>query len=114
MSKKVIFIVEDDHDFLFIYNVILKDQYTVYQFEEADAYFFEKLHEVQPDLVLLDWLIPTANSDKVVEVITNLNNKTKVLVISALDDIHKIIAGEADAVLQKPVHMHLCKIPLGI
>lgn len=42
-AKKVVFIVEDDKDFLFIYNVILKDQYGLYLFEQADTHFFNML-----------------------------------------------------------------------
>ncbi|MGK7392427.1 MAG: response regulator transcription factor [Candidatus Cyclobacteriaceae bacterium M2_1C_046] len=107
MSEKNIFIVEDDHDFLFIYKTILKQEYTVHLFEEADDYFFERLQEIEPDLLLLDWQIPTANADKVLKVINSYDTKTKVLVVSALDDIHDLIADDADAVLQKPVHMHI-------
>lgn len=108
MTQKTIFIVEDDKDLLFIYNLILKEQYIIYTFEEANEYFFNMLDEKKPDLVLLDWMIPSINSDLVIEVIKNQHPTIKVLVISALNDIKKLVSeADADAILQKPVHMHV-------
>lgn len=108
MAKKCIFIVEDDQDLLFIYNLILKEQYIVYQFEQADEEFFTLLEKKKPALILLDWLIPSLNADLVIEAVKNIDSNVKVLIISALNDIQELVSDkEADAVLQKPVHMHV-------
>lgn len=103
-----ILIVEDDMVLADMYEMVLRRAgYAVHKVVNGVDALYEA-SAVQPDLIVLDLMMPWASGDAVLGFIRSTDNlkKTQVLVVSAHPDGAKI-AGQldADGFLQKPVDM---------
>ena len=62
-----------------------------------------KVNRIKPDLIVTDFKMPILSGEKVMNALKNQNNKTPVILISALN-IDLSIQQEFDSYLRKPVH----------
>lgn len=105
---KNILVCDDDEMITEVTKIILaKKGYKVFTLENCNR-LLKKVAEIQPDLILMDLMIPPAGGRAAIELLRN-NTATKdipVLVFSANQEI-EAIAGQigADGYIQKPFEM---------
>ena len=82
-----VFIVEDDlwYGSMLEYYLSLNPDYVIQKFETAKS-FLAKLHE-KPDVVTLDYSLPDMNGDELLKQVKEMSPETKVIIISAQEDI---------------------------
>jgi CheY-like chemotaxis protein len=102
---KTILICDDD---LFIMQVakevLEKRGYSVVTFESCD-FLMEKVEKLQPDLILMDLLIPPMGGDNSIKLLKNdpLTKHIPILVFSGDPEIEKIFSEtDADGYIRKP------------
>ena len=105
-GRKRVLIVEDDEKFLKLIVKAFKSLKAVESLTATDGFQAGQLVESrQPDLVILDIMLPDINGFKVCEMIKARNKNTRVIAITGYDseDIKtKILSAGADAYLIKP------------
>jgi DNA-binding response OmpR family regulator len=108
MHKGEILVVDDDRDIINVLTIILEEeQYRVkkaYTGLEAVTLF----QEFQPDLVLLDYMLPDINGDEVAQKIRAFHPEKQVpiILISAAHNAEKIAQTAAlDGYIPKPFEM---------
>lgn len=102
---KTILICDDDQFIMQVAKEILvKKGYNVSTLETCDL-LMEKVEKMQPELILMDLLIPPMGGDNSIKLLKN-NPKTKhipILVFSVDQEIEKITSEiEADGYIKKP------------
>ena len=104
----LIYAVEDDKNILEIEMFALKNSgYQVEGFECARD-FYKKLEEKQPDLALLDIMLPDGNGLQLLERLRIADKRENVIIISARDSLEDKVLGlkeGADDYLPKPFHL---------
>ena len=104
----LIYAVEDDKNILEIEMFALKNSgYQVEGFECARD-FYKKLEEKQPDLALLDIMLPDGNGLQLLERLRRADKRENVIIISARDSLEDKVLGlkeGADDYLPKPFHL---------
>lgn len=82
-----IFIVEDDlwYSSMLSYTLSLNPDYQIKKFESSKT-FIAALHE-KPDVVSLDYSLPDATGEDVLDKINELSPETRVIVISGQEDV---------------------------
>lgn len=97
-------------DALFIRNIlrgIMKDKgYMVVAEAASGIEAMKNLHDFQPDIIILDIILPDANGLDLLESILETHPRTKVVICSAIGQepiIQKALEHGAKAFLKKPV-----------
>ena len=107
-TMALIYAVEDDKNILEIEMFALKNSgYQVEGFECARD-FYKKLEEKQPDLALLDIMLPDGNGLQLLERLRRADKRENVIIISARDSLEDKVLGlkeGADDYLPKPFHL---------
>lgn len=106
MENAKILVVEDEEDILALLQVNLaREGYQVFCSESGEQ-GLEKFTQVQPDLVLLDLMLPSMSGLEVCRQIKKIQrSKTPVLMVTARGDEHDIVLGlemGADDYVVKP------------
>ena len=109
MKKVLIF--DDEEDILEITQIALKDHFDMYtQSSLTDP--IKTVEEIDPDIILMDYSIPTIGGKKAVEILKN-NNSTKdikVIFFSANHEIPEITKESgADGYFSKPFRVNQLK-----
>jgi DNA-binding response OmpR family regulator len=106
MNNRIV-ICEDEADSLeSLKNILVHHNLEVYSSSNGEE-AIEKTKQFEPDIVLLDLLLPSINGLKVAEEIRNLNLKTKIIMISALrsPEVYKeAVKYEIFKFITKPVY----------
>lgn len=107
-GKKIIFIIEKDKELLSMLDLVLNKEYTIYSFLKADDSFISLLEKLKPDLMILEWLSYSCNSDDIIErVRTRYKDSCKILIISTRQKVKTIIPEKnIDGFLMKPFRVN--------
>ncbi|MCJ8208679.1 response regulator [Mucilaginibacter sp. RS28] len=99
-----ILIIEDNQDILEIMGYILTTEgYDVASF--PDASFIEELHDIKPDLILIDELLPEVRGSEICAKLKAIPKYKHIpmLLVSTIPNISKIAEGcSADGFIEKP------------
>lgn len=93
-KKKIIYSVEDDKDIAFIIRLALeKEGYEVQSFSDGES-FLETFNKVEPDLILLDMMLPKIQGSELLKIIRadHSNDDIDVIIISA----NKLVSDKID------------------
>jgi DNA-binding response OmpR family regulator len=104
MTKKIIFIVEDEPDILELLRFNLKQEgYEVYSFSKGET-MLERLSSTQPDLLLLDIMLPGMDGFEICKAIRKKHNFPILFISAKQEEIDKILGLElgADDYITKP------------
>jgi DNA-binding response OmpR family regulator len=104
MSKKIIFAVEDEPDILELLRFNLKQEgYEVYSFSKGET-MLEKLNHTQPDLLLLDIMLPGMDGFEICKTIRRKYDFPILFISARQEEIDKILGLElgADDYITKP------------
>lgn len=102
-----IYVVEDDKDISAIETIALKNSgHTVWEFDNGKA-FFKKVEEAQPDLVILDIMLPDMNGYEIVKRIRSntFTRRIPIIMVTAKSteiDMIKGLEMGADDYIKKP------------
>ncbi|MBQ8726716.1 MAG: response regulator transcription factor [Clostridia bacterium] len=102
--KSLIYIVEDDEGIRAVYEGAFEGIYKVKSFERASD-FFEEYEKVQPDLVILDLMLPDMDGNAILKKIRETNERMPVIIVSAKTDETSFVDGlndGADDYMAKP------------
>ena len=105
--SKYIFIVDDEPDILELVSIhLLKANFKVKTFAESNA-FFNALRDEQPDLIILDIMLPEADGMDICRHIKNTANLSSIPIImltAKIDETDRILGLElgADDYVTKP------------
>lgn len=109
MTKKIV-IVEDDQDILDIMQIILGNDYKLHLYDTPPNDFLDQISHINPDLVILDWIVPKHNMEVFIDPIKNKLPNCKILIISAQMNLHKAFEGKnVDGVIPKPFGVKVLK-----
>jgi CheY-like chemotaxis protein len=86
-KKYLLFLVENQEPYAFMlkYKLLKKSQYQILSFKSSEE-CLESIH-LNPDLILLDFMLPGLSSIKTIKVLMQLAPKIPVLLIATFDDI---------------------------
>lgn len=102
--KSLIFIVEDDEGIQEVYQGALESEYDVEIFGDGQS-FFKRFNEVQPDLIVLDIMLPDTDGYTILTEIRKINQRLPVIIVSAKGDEISFVKGlnkGADDYMAKP------------
>ena len=102
--KELIYIVEDDEGIQEVYEGAFEDVYDVRVFDTGKE-FFEAFRAAQPDLILLDLMLPDMDGYTILTQIRALNERVPVIIVSAKSDEISFVKGlnkGADDYMAKP------------
>lgn len=104
MSRKEIFIVENDEEILDVLNLILEKDYEIHLYKAPDDHFLKEVKKFNPELFILDWLIPNHKVEELVGPLKESHPNAKIMVISAHEKVMNAFAnrGQVDTILPKP------------
>jgi CheY-like chemotaxis protein len=104
MTKPLVFIVEDDPHLSQIFTITLGESFETESITDG-ALALIRLHEVVPNLVVLDINLPGASGTQILEVIRADPRFASTRVILATADSHQAdeLQDKADIVLLKPI-----------
>ena len=110
MKKRKILIVDDDHEIVNVLSIILEEEnYDVMKvYKGNDA--VTSIRESNPDLVLLDYMLPDINGDEVARIVRQELKKQKlpIILISAAHDGEKVAEkAQMDGYIAKPFEMNI-------
>lgn len=103
-KKELIYIVEDDEGIQEVYEGAFEDVYDVRVFDTGKE-FFEAFRAAQPDLILLDLMLPDMDGYTILTQIRALNERVPVIIVSAKSDEISFVKGlnkGADDYMAKP------------
>ncbi|MBI4226373.1 response regulator [Candidatus Roizmanbacteria bacterium] len=104
-----ILLIDDDESIVEVIRMILEEErYKVLSYPNGLS-IEEKVREVKPDLVLIDYLLPGKNGAEIVKWLrTNQQTKTIPIIMISTSKIYKKEAEEAgvDEFLEKPFDMY--------
>ena len=104
MSKNLIYIVEDDEGIQEVYEGAFEGVYDVRIFGTAQE-FFTAYHNLRPDLLVLDVMLPDMDGYTILSKIREMDEKIPVLIVSARSDEISAVKGlnkGADDYITKP------------
>ena len=87
-----IFIVEDDEGIREVYSGALEDEYKIVMFENG-ADFFREFPKNQPDLIILDIMLPDMDGYTILQKIRTVNERIPVIIVSAKNDELSFVKG---------------------
>src|SRR6187397_2860543 len=87
---KHIYIIEDDASILEGLTFLLEDTYKVTAMSDARI-ALNKLQSEQPDLILLDLLMPDLNGAEFIEALSQLTLKVPILIMSAVSNVNVLL-----------------------
>jgi len=101
-----IFIVEDDLQLRLLYEKVLKQEgFDIVDTASNGLEAFEKFNDfvVKPDIILMDYMMPIKNGLEAMKEILAVDDKTKIVIMSADRDIKKQVLGNgAIGFISKP------------
>lgn len=105
MAKNKVLVVDDEPSIAVLIEFNLKSAgYEVFCVYDGEA-VFEAVQSFQPDVMVLDWMLPKMNGIEVCSKLRSQNNAMPVIMLSALQDLSDKIAGldnGADDYMTKP------------
>ena len=104
MKKPIIDIVEDDEGIREVYEGAFESEYDVRMFE-CGRDFLRALSAEQPDLILLDIMLPDMDGYSILTAIREQNERVPVIIVSAKSDEISFVKGlnkGADDYMSKP------------
>jgi len=109
INKKIL-IVEDDKDFLLILRHSFADQPFSIVYAESGEEGLNLAKKEQPDLIIIDIILPKMNGIDMAKKIREEGIKSKIIFLTNLKDIEHIgeaidAVGEADYIVKSDVHM---------
>lgn len=116
MDNKIIFIVDDDPDILFTLKLVLEKEGYRVETAENVVDLMEKSPPVQPDLILLDVMMPWVSGNSACYALKGRFNNCPVIMISALSqrpDIERGIWCGADEYFTKPLDLEVLLRKIG-
>jgi len=112
-SRKRVLVVDDKPDVLMVISRALTEGPDEYEVETAQDGFEAglKLADFQPDLLILDLMMPRVNGFEVCELIRSTPNyqHIKILIVTGYaskDNIARALEAGADDYLEKPLNLH--------
>ncbi len=83
-NRKRIMIVDDEHDFREMLNLMLRDKRFEIEFAEDGSIFLEKVDDFQPDLVILDVMMPGFTTEEILEQMKKKKSKPKIILLTVV------------------------------
>ena len=83
-NRKRIMIVDDEHDFREMLNLMLRDKGFEIEFAEDGSIFLEKVDDFQPDLVILDVMMPGLTTEEILEQMKKKKSKPKIILLTVV------------------------------
>jgi len=107
MPSKTILIVDDELSILVPLQFLMEKEGYVVKLAQSGKEAIEKIHEIQPDLILLDIMLPDLDGYEIYQMIRNRREweSIRVIFLTAKNrdaDIAKGLAMGADAYITKP------------
>jgi DNA-binding response OmpR family regulator len=105
MVKRSVLIVEDDPELSILFAEVLGEMDVTAQIERDGSRVHGRIHELRPDLVILDLHLPRMSGLDILDAIRNdaRIRQPKVLIITSNPQLAKTAAAKADIALIKPV-----------
>lgn len=98
-----ILVIDDDPAMLELLESVLDDEGYAVRTAISGAIGLSVMAESRPDLVLLDWMMPTMRGDEVLRQIrSSIHANLPVVILSANGDARTLLAEGADEFLAKP------------
>jgi len=81
-NRKRIMIVDDERDFREMLNLMLRNKGFEIEFAEDGSIFLEKVDDFQPDLVILDVMMPGLTTEEILEQMKKKKSKPKIILLT--------------------------------
>ena len=83
-NRKRIMIVDDERDFREMLNLMLRNKGFEIEFAEDGSIFLEKVDDFQPDLVILDVMMPGLTTEEILEQMKKKKSKPKIILLTVV------------------------------
>ncbi len=83
-NRKRIMIVDDERDFREMLNLMLRNRGFEIEFAEDGSIFLEKVDDFQPDLVILDVMMPELTTEEILEQMKKKKSKPKIILLTVV------------------------------
>ena len=83
-NRKRIMIVDDERDFREMLNLMLRNKGFEIEFAEDGSIFLEKVDDFQPDLVILDVMMPGLTTEAILEQMKKKKSKPKIILLTVV------------------------------
>jgi len=83
-NRKRIMIVDDERDFREMLNLMLRNRGFEIEFAEDGSIFLEKVDDFQPDLVILDVMMPGLTTEEILEQMKKKKSKPKIILLTVV------------------------------
>ena len=83
-NRKRIMIVDDERDFREMLNLMLRNKGFEIEFAEDGSIFLEKVDDFQPDLVILDVMMPGPTTVEILEKLKKKKSKPKIILLTVV------------------------------
>lgn len=83
-NRKRIMIVDDERDFREMLNLMLRNKGFETEFAEDGSIFLEKVDDFQPDLVILDVMMPGLTTEEILEQMKKKKSKPKIILLTVV------------------------------
>lgn len=77
-------IVDDERDFREMLNLMLRNKGFEIEFAEDGSIFLEKVDDFQPDLVILDVMMPGLTTEEILEQMKKKKSKPKIILLTVV------------------------------
>ena len=104
MSKKLIYVVEDDEGIREVYEGALEDEYQLKMYENGKDFLADFVMQ-RPSLVILDIMLPDMDGYTILTKIREMDERLPVIIVSAKSDEISFVKGlnkGADDYMSKP------------
>jgi len=109
-NRKRIMIVDDERDFREMLNLMLRNRGFEIEFAEDGSIFLEKVDDFQPDLVILDVMMPGLTTEEILEQMKKKKSKPKIILLTVV----RFTPKKLDKLLEMDNIVDYIKKPLDI